>query len=376
MKIVIVMDSFKGSLSSLEAAEAVRCGVLAAKPDAEVVIIPAADGGEGTVDALTRHTEAVRVETEVCGPYREPVVCSYAVLPKTRTAVIEMAAASGITLTERREPLLATTYGTGQLISHAIRNGCRDFIVGIGGSATNDGGSGMLRALGFGFYDKQGQDAGDGAGALEKILSVDLSQCMPELEKCRFRVACDVTNPLCGKEGATYIYGPQKGMPDNLLDKIDQDMARYAQLAAAATGRNCAFAPGAGAAGGLGFAFLSFLNASLVSGIHLILEASGAEAAIADADYVVTGEGRIDEQTPFGKVPSGIGKLALKHGVKVIAFAGSVSESPGVYSACKAAGISAVFPILRNAATLREAMLPERAKSNLSACAEQVFRLL
>lgn len=376
MKAVIAIDSFKGSLTSAEAAEAVREGILAARPDANIVIKPVADGGEGTVDALTQNTGAHRIEAEVCGPYKEPVVCSYALFSETRTAVIEMAAASGITLTEKREPLLATSYGTGELIAHAIRKGCRDFIIGIGGSATNDGGTGMLRALGFRFLDQNGRDAGDGAAALAKIHSIDLSACMPELSECRFRVACDVTNPLCGENGATYVYGPQKGMPEALLCKIDADMARYADLSAAATGRSCACMAGAGAAGGMGFAFLSYLNAALVPGIELILEASGIEKELPGADYVVTGEGRIDSQTPFGKVPAGVAQLAARHGIRVIAFAGSASEEPSVYAACRSAGIDAVFPIIRDITTLREAMLPERTKSNLTVCAEQVFRLL
>lgn len=376
MKIVIAMDSFKGSLSSVEAAEAVRSGILAARPDARIIIKPAADGGEGTVDALTHGTDARRISAEVSGPLREPVLSSYAYLPETGTAVIEMAAASGITLTEKRNPLLATTYGTGQLIAHGIRNGCRDFIIGIGGSATNDGGTGMLRALGFRFLDRNGEDAGDGARALERICSIDLSGCMPELSECRFRVACDVTNPLCGKDGATYVYGPQKGLPDELLDKVDRDMRRYAGLTASVTGQDFSCVPGAGAAGGLGFALLSYLHAELFSGIQLILSASGIEKDLEDADYAVTGEGRIDRQTPFGKVPAGVARLAAKYGIRVIAFAGSVSEDPAVSAACRAAGIHAVFPVIREITTLREAMLPERAKSNLTACAEQVFRLL
>ena len=192
MKIVIAMDSFKGSLSSVEAAEAVQSGILAARPDARIIIKPAADGGEGTVDALTHGTDARRISAEVSGPLREPVLSSYAYLPEAGTAVIEMAAASGITLTEKRDPLLATTYGTGQLVAHGIRNGCR-------------------------FLDRNGEDAGDGARALERICSIDLSGCMPELSECRFRVACDVTNPLCGKDGATYVYGPQKGLPESTL---------------------------------------------------------------------------------------------------------------------------------------------------------------
>ncbi len=376
MKVVIAIDSFKGSLTSLEAAEAVQAGILAARPDAQIIIKPVADGGEGTVDALTQGTDARKITVRVSGPYREPVSGSYAFLPGTGTAVIEMAAASGITLTEKRDPLLATTYGTGQLIAHGIRNGCRDFIIGIGGSATNDGGTGMLRALGFRFLDQNGQDIGDGARGLEHICSIDPSGSMPELSRCRFRVACDVTNPLCGKNGATYVYGPQKGLPDELLDKVDRDMYRYAGLTAAVTGQDFACVPGAGAAGGMGFALLSYLHAELFSGIRLILSASGVEKDLEDADYAVTGEGRIDSQTSSGKVPAGVARLAAEYGVRVIAFAGSVSEDPSVSSACREAGITAIFPVIREITTLREAMLPERAKSNLTACAEQVFRLL
>lgn len=376
MKVVIAIDSFKGSLTSTEAAEAVRNGILTARPDAQIIIKPVADGGEGTVDALTRGTDARRITAEVSGPYRKPVSCSYAYLPGTDTAVIEMAAASGITLSEKRDPLRATTYGTGQLIAHGIRNGFRNFIIGIGGSATNDGGTGMLRALGFRFLDRNGQDAGDGARSLEQICSIDLSGCMPELSECRFRVACDVTNPLCGKKGATYVYGPQKGMPDELLGKIDKDMNHYAELTAAVTGRRCASVPGAGAAGGLGFALLSYLNAELCSGIRLILDATDVEKELKNANYAVTGEGRIDRQTPFGKVPAGVAELARRHNVTVIAFAGSIAEDPAVSAACRNVGIHAIFPVIREITTLREAMLPERAKSNLSACAEQVFRLL
>lgn len=376
MKIIIAMDSFKGSLTSGEAAKAVQKGILAARPDAETVIKIMADGGEGTVDALTKNNDAQRITVTAEGPYKETVICSYALLPDTKTAVIETAAASGITLTRRREPLLASTFGTGQLIAHAAASGCRDFIIGLGGSATNDGGIGMLKALGFRFLDREGREIGDGARALEHLASVDLSGRMPELDNCRFRAACDVSNPLCGKNGATYIYGPQKGMPATLLEKVDLDMARYARLTSAVTGTDCAEVPGAGAAGGLGFAFLSYLHADLIPGIRLVLDSSGIEKELSTADYVVTGEGRIDRQTPYGKVPAGVAGLAKRYGVRVIALAGTVSEDPAVAAACRAVGIDAVFPILRDITPLCEAMAPACAQANLSACAEQIFRLL
>ena len=392
MKVVAAIDSFKGSMTSMEAGRAAREGILAAHPDAEVVIRPLADGGEGTTDALIEGLGGERIDLTVTGPLGDPVTCYYGYLSSTEntgkknvgkdtatggmgsgTAIMEMAAAAGITLTDVRDPLSATTFGVGEMILDAIDRDCRDFIIGIGGSATNDGGIGMLKALGFRFMDPDGNDPGEGGQALEKVASIDISGRDPRLDECRFRVACDVTNPLCGENGATYIYGPQKGVTDEMKDSLDQAMAHYASVAADTLGQDHAEAPGAGAAGGLGFALLSFLNAELTPGIRLILDAVGLEEELKDADVVITGEGRLDHQTAMGKAPVGVAELAKKYGATVIAFAGSVTPDAG---ACNLAGIDAFFPIVRGVTTLEEAMDSENAKANMRACAEQVFRLL
>ncbi len=451
MKVIIAIDSLKGSLSSIEAGEAIREGILRAKPDANVVIKPLADGGEGTTDALIEGLKGERIPLTVTGPFGRPVDCYYGCLKESRTAVMEMASAAGITLEPVRDPMKATTRGVGEMILRAIENGCRDFIIGIGGSATNDGGIGMLEALGYEFWDQNGEDVGEGGQALAKVSSFSDKNTDPRLKECRFRVACDVTNPLCGPMGATYIYGPQKGVTEELLEPLDRGMANFARVVTSSvknersgnlssavntatnvkteqcrhlsstvdtttgnssqmnavsdftelpyTGKKKIFMkiparmeepnfaerpdmkeepdfaqmPGAGAAGGLGFALLRFLNADLTPGVELILSATGLETEVADADVVVTGEGRLDHQTAMGKAPIGVAKLGKRYEAKVIAFAGSVA--PGA-EACNAAGIDAFFPILRSVCTLEEAMDPQNAKENMSRTAEQVFRLL
>nr|WP_307998620.1 glycerate kinase [uncultured Merdimonas sp.] len=383
MKIVAAIDSFKGSMTSIEAGNAAKVGILAAHPQARVVVKPLAatgvvlkplaDGGEGTTDALIEGLDGEKITLSATGPFGDPVSCYYGFLAATSTAVIEMASAAGITLSDRHDPLAATTRGVGEMILDALNRGCRDFIIGIGGSATNDGGVGMLSALGVRFLDRDGKDAGEGGQALGKITSIDLSGLDPRLKGCRFQVACDVTNPLCGKNGATYIYGPQKGVTDDMKEPLDQAMTQYASVCASTLGIDYSSTPGSGAAGGLGFAFQSFLNGVLTPGIDLILKAVGLEEELKDADIVITGEGRLDHQTAMGKAPVGVASLARKYGAKVIAFAGSVTEDA---SACNDAGIDAFFPIVRGVCTLEEAMEPSNAKANLSACAEQVFRLL
>ena len=304
-----------------------------------------------------------------------PVSAYYGYIPDQKTAVIEMASAAGITLVPDTEknPLAATTYGVGEMILDAIRRGCRKFIIGIGGSATNDGGLGMLKALGFTFLDENGNDVGEGAQALSKIETISTENADPLLADCQFRVACDVTNPLCGPNGATYIYGPQKGVTKDLLLPIDQGMAHYAKSTAQATGTQYLETSGAGAAGGLGFAFLSYLKAALIPGIDLILEAIHLEEELSDADVVVTGEGRLDHQTAMGKAPVGVARLARKYHATVLAFAGSVTKDA---STCNDAGIDAFFPVIRGVTTLEEAMDPKNAQENLRATTEQVFRMI
>lgn len=375
MKVVIAIDSFKGSLSSIEAGMAAKNGILKAKPDAEVIVKPLADGGEGTVDALIEGLDGDRIDITVTGPMSTPVSCYYGLLKETNTAVMEMASAAGITLVPDAEknPLLATTYGVGEMIKDAMERGCRNFIIGIGGSATNDGGIGMLKALGFTFSDKKGEDVGEGGQALAKIASIGTQNRHPLISECTFRVACDVNNPLCGENGATYIYGPQKGVTDNLKKELDAGMANFAKITADSLGQDNSNAPGAGAAGGLGFAFLSYIGAELTPGIELLLDATGLGNELNDADVVVTGEGRLDHQTAMGKAPVGVARLAKKHGAKVAAFAGSVTEGA---AACNDAGIDAFFPIVRGVTTLEDAMKKETAQKNMAAAVEQVFRLL
>lgn len=370
MKVVVAIDSFKGSLSSVQAGNAVKDAVLSLDAAAEVVVKPLADGGEGTVDALSGCNSEI-VERIVHGPLLRPVTAKYCILKDTNTAVIEMAAAAGITLisADERNPLETTTYGVGELIRDAINRGCRRFIVGIGGSATNDGGTGMLTALGYEFLDEQGSPIALGAKGLEKLHLVKSDKVLPELRECVFRVACDVNNPLCGTQGCSAVYGPQKGATPDIVTEMDRWLNHYADL----TGKENKTYPGAGAAGGLGFAFLTFTNATLQSGIQIVLEEIGLEQNIRDADIVVTGEGRLDGQTVMGKAPIGVAQLAKKYGKTVIAFAGCVTEDA---TACNNHGIDAYFSILRGITTLEEALDSTTAYKNLSATAYQVFRLI
>lgn len=375
MKVVISIDSLKGSLSSMEAGMAIKDGILAAKPDAEVIVKPLADGGEGTTDALIEGMNGERIDLTVTGPMHTPVDAYYGYLKDTNTAVMEMASAAGITLVpdSEKNPLLATSYGVGEMINDAIQRGCRNFIIGIGGSVTNDGGIGMLKALGVRFLDENGEDAGEGGQALAKIARIDVSGMNPLLKECHIQVACDVNNPLCGKNGSTYVYGPQKGVTEDMKKTLDEAMAHFARVTSETLENDYMNTPGAGAAGGLGYAFLAYTGAALTPGIELILDAVGLEEELSGADVVVTGEGRLDFQTAMGKAPVGVARLAKKYNAKVIAFAGSVTKEA---TACNKEGIDAFFPILRGVCTLAEAMDPVAARNNMTATVEQVFRLL
>ena len=375
MKILVAIDSLKGSLSSLEAGEAIKDGILKAMPDAEVWVRPMADGGEGTVEALTLGMQGQLETVTVTGPLGKPVEATYGIVKEKHLAVLEMSAAAGITLVEEkdRNPLYTTTYGVGEMIKDAIQKGCRDFIVGIGGSATNDGGSGMLQALGFGLLDKNGEQVALGARGLEDIARITDENVLTELRKCSFRIACDVTNPLCGEQGCSAVYGPQKGATKEMIARMDAWLDHFAEISQETFENADANQPGTGAAGGLGFAFLSFLNARLQSGITIVLGETRLEDYIKDADLVVTGEGRLDSQTVMGKAPAGVAELAQKHGKKVIAFSGCVTEDATV---CNEHGIGAFFPILRTVVPLAEAMNAETARRNMTATAEQVFRLV
>ena len=375
MKVVVAIDSLKGSLTSLEAGKAIQTGIQRVMGDAEVCVRPLADGGEGTVEALALGMGGRTEKVLVTGPLGKPVECVYGIIEESGTAIVEMSGAAGITLVteQERNPLNTTTYGVGEVIRDAIAKGCRHFIVGIGGSATNDGGVGMLQALGFGMLDKNGSQVAYGAKGLQDLAQITDINVIPELKECTFRIACDVTNPLCGEQGCSAIYGPQKGADASMIMQMDQWLGRYAKLAAEHFPKVNPNQAGTGAAGGMGFAFLTFTNAVLESGIKIVLEETRLEDYIKDADIVVTGEGRLDSQTVMGKAPVGVANIAKKYGKLVLAFSGCVAADA---RACNVGGIDAYFPILRTVVSLQEAMDHDNAQSNMIATTEQVFRLV
>lgn len=375
MKVVVAIDSLKGSLTSPEAGEAIQEGILRAISDAEVIVRPLADGGEGTVEALTRGMNGRYEKITVTDPLGRPTDAVYGILEDSHTAIIEMSAAAGITLIDAkdRNPMNTTTYGVGELIKDAIGKGCRHFFIGIGGSATNDGGIGMLQALGYGMLDTEGKQVSLGAKGLAELVSITDEDVLPELKKCTFQIACDVKNPLCGELGCSAIFGPQKGATPDMITQMDSWLGKYALLTANCYKKADSQYPGTGAAGGMGFAFLSYMNAELRSGVQIVLEETKLEEYIRNADIVVTGEGCLDGQSVMGKAPIGVAALAKKHHKKVIAFAGCVTEDAKV---CNQNGIDAFFPILRNVVTREEAMDTDNAHRNMTDTAEQVFRLI
>lgn len=375
MRVVVAIDSFKGSMSSLEAGEAISNGIKKAHKDAEVEIRPLADGGEGTVEALSIGMGGRLVNVDVTGPAGKSVNAVYGIVDSSKTAIIEMSQAAGITLVrgDEKNPLYTTTFGVGELIKDAINKGCRHFVVGIGGSATNDCGIGMLQALGYEFLDKEGNQVGFGASSVRDIVSIRDENVIKELSECYFRVACDVNNPLCGELGCSAIYGPQKGATKEMVADMDGWLKNYSKIVKEKYPDADSEYPGTGAAGGLGYAFFNFTNSKLESGIKIVLDETKLEEYVKDADIVVTGEGRLDHQTVMGKAPVGVANIAKKYNKKVIAFSGSVTEDAGV---CNEHGIDAFFPILRRIVTLEEAMQTDTAKKNLTDTAEQVFRLL
>lgn len=374
MKVVVAIDSLKGSLSSLEAGNAIKQGIKRVYQDAKIIVKPLADGGEGTVEALVSGMNG-KIETVVAtGPLGDKIESSYGIIPETRLAIMEMASIAGITLLslKQRNPLYTTTYGLGEMIKDAISKGCNNFIIGIGGSATNDGGIGMLQALGFDLLDKDGNQVPLGARGLKDLVKIDDKNVLPELKKCQFKIACDVTNVLCGENGCSVVFGPQKGATSQMIKDMDQWLYNFANLAKKKYPHSDALVPGTGAAGGLGFAFLTFVKATLESGIDIILETIDLKSDLKDADVVVTGEGCLDRQSAMGKAPVGVAKMAKLYNKPVIAFAGSVTKEAKL---CNQEGIDAYFPIIRNITTLQEAMAKENAKNNLTDTVEQVFRL-
>lgn len=324
MRIVLAPDSFKGSLSSLEVCNALSEGILQELPESEITKIPMADGGEGTVEALIQATGGRIIECVVTGPTGRPVKSYFGVLGDGKTAVIEMAAASGLPLISEseRNPMITTTYGTGELIKAALDNGCRSLIVGIGGSATNDGGAGMAQALGFRLVNDSGEDIPWGGGGLLELDRIIRGNEDARLQELQVTIACDVTNVLCGPNGASRVYGPQKGATSEMVEKLDAALCRYAEIVKRDLGVEIADMPGSGAAGGLGGGLVAFLSAVLMPGVEIVIEASKLREHVACADLVITGEGKMDFQTLSGKTPLGVAKVALEYEVPVIGIAG------------------------------------------------------
>lgn len=373
-KIVIAPDSFKGSLSAVEVADCMEEAIRSVFPEVEVVKIPLGDGGEGTAAALTAALGGNLCRCRAHDPLMRPIEASYGLSADGTTAVIEMAAASGLTLLSpaERDPWIASTYGTGELIRDALERGCRRFWIGIGGSATNDAGTGMLQALGFRFLDKEGRTLGMGGKILGEIHAVDRSGVLPELREASFTVACDVDNPFCGERGAAYVFARQKGADEAMIRRLDEGMARFARLVRLTEGVELRDLPGAGAAGGLGGGFVAFLRAELKPGIRLVLDALRFEERARGADLVLTGEGKIDGQTCQGKAPVGVLRAAARLGIPVIALGGAVEE---VDALCRE-GFLAAVPIQPGPVSLARAMEPSSARRDLIRTVSQLMRVI
>jgi len=373
-RIVIAPDSFKESLDAPQVAKAIAVGVKKALPNVETVEVPLADGGEGLTTTLVAATGGKLMEAVVTGPLGEPVTARWGFLGDGRTAVVEMAQASGLPLVpkEKRNPLYTTTYGTGELIREALASGCQRLIVGIGGSATNDGGAGMAQALGVKLLDEDGHDIPWGAVGLERLHRIDMQEIFPRVKEVEILVACDVDNPLCGPRGASAVYGPQKGATSEMIPRLDAALAHLADIIARDLGIEVRDLPGAGAAGGLGAGLVAFLGATLRRGIDLVMEAVNLEGILAaGADLVITGEGEINRQTAYGKVPAGVAKVAGKYGIPVVALVGSIGEgAETVYEH----GIKAYMSIVPRPVPLSYCL--ENAATLLTDAAERLIRLL
>ncbi len=375
VKIVIAPDSFKGCLSAAEVAEAIQVGIRAADPDITCEKVPLADGGEGTVDALVHATDGRFVSAVVEGPLGEPVEARFGILGDEETAVIEMAAASGLPLIpqEQRDPTRTTTYGTGQLITAALDAGCRRLVVGIGGSATTDGGAGMAQALGVRMLDSQGREIPRVTGGrLGEVTAIDIGELDRRMDECTILVACDVDNPLLGPRGAAAVYGPQKGATPAQVEKLEAGLAHFAELLERDMGKSVAEVPGAGAAGGLGAGLLAFCDTQLQPGIDIILDVVKLAEKAAGAELIITGEGKIDSQTAFGKAPMGALRVGQQLGIPVIAIGGSVAPDA---SQLNEYGFAGLFSILRQPMSLSEAICPQTARQMLKTTAEQIMRL-
>lgn len=373
-KAVLAIDSFKGCLTSAEAEAAAAEGVHAALPECEVIRIPVADGGEGMLDVLIAATHGKSISVQAHGPLMELREARYGISGDGQTAFIEMAAISGLPLVapEKRNPMQTTTFGTGELIRDALQRGCRHFIIGLGGSATNDAGLGMLRALGFRFPDKTGNVSGYGGQMMGKVDSIDTSSVHPLLSGCTFTAACDVRNPFYGTNGAAYVFAPQKGADAAMIEALDAGMRHLAAVIFRTTGKDISSCPGAGAAGGMGGSLSAFLNAELKPGIQLLLEMQNFAEQIKDADLIITGEGKSDRQTVMGKVPYGILTEARKQHIPVVLIAGGIEDT----DILTRAGFHRIFSITPSPVALEQAMQPEFARMNIRRTVEQICRII
>ena len=373
MRIVVAPDSYKGSVSALGVAQAMERGINLVFPEADVVKVPIADGGEGTVEALVTATKGQLRYKEVTGPMGKPVNAIWGILGDGKTAVMEMASPSGLPLVPpaERDPRLASTIGTGQLIKEVLDAGLRRLILGIGGSATNDGGMGVATALGIRFLDADGKVLPQGGGSLAKLHSLDLSGLDPRVAEMDIQVACDVDNPLCGPRGASAVFGPQKGATPEMVDFLDKALAHFGVIAAKATGRDVVNMEGAGAAGGLGAGLMFFTPATLRPGVAIVLEATGFSQLVAGADLVITGEGHTDFQTAYGKAPVGVAKVAKQHGVPVLCLAGGLGKG---YRDVLAQGIDAVMGCPPSPMTLQECM--DGGEALVQDATERICRVL
>jgi glycerate kinase len=373
VRIVVAPDSFKGSLTALEAANAIEEGLRRIFPDVEITKIPMADGGEGTVQSLVDATRGRLISRAVTGPLGEEVKAQFGMLGDGTTAVIEMAAASGLPLVPvgKRNPMVTTTYGTGQLIRAGLDLGCRKFIVGIGGSATVDGGAGMAQALGVKLIDENGSDISFGGGGLAKLCKIDMSTLDARIDESEVIVACDVDNPLTGPRGAARVYGPQKGATPEMVEFLDEALGHFAGIVKRDLSKDVEDTPGAGAAGGLGAGLMAFLDARLQLGVDIVIEAAKLEKKTAGADLVVTGEGGIDSQTVYGKTPIGVTKVAKKMNIPVVAIAGNIADDASVVYEH---GIDALMSITPRPMSLEDAMA--NGAKLIADAAERMARLM
>jgi glycerate kinase len=373
MNIVVAPDSFKESLSAKAVASNIATAIAKIMPEANILQIPISDGGEGLLEALVTPSEGKLIPVKVKDPLLRNIQAHYGILGDGTTAVVEMATASGLELLKEieRNPLITSTYGTGELIRDALNKGCTKIIIGLGGSATNDGGIGMIKALGGKFLNKKGVSIDEGGGALDALNQIDITELDKRLLKCEIIGACDVSNPLTGNQGASIVFGGQKGGSTLELEQLDKNLFHYASVIKSDLGMDVKEVEGTGAAGGMGAALLAFLDAELMRGIDLIMDTLQLEAHIKNADLVVTGEGKIDRQTLYGKTITGVAKVAQKHGIPVIAIAGKIgNDIDEIYKL----GVTSIFSIVNQPMTLQESM--EKTDYLIQSCVMNIFRII